>query len=80
MGMCDSGPHPMRVLTVTGSDTALTTRLAIVDHRRRIAQPTRPRAAARDLGHPAAAVDVDESGPASSATRAASTRRSGSEP
>ena len=29
MGMCDSGPHPMRVLTVTGSDTALTTRLAM---------------------------------------------------
>ena len=60
MGMCDSGPRPMRVFTVTGSDTLEHDQLRHRDHRRRIAQPARAGAAAGDLRHPAAAVDVDE--------------------
>ena len=60
MGMCDSGPRPMRVLTVTGSDTLAADQPRHRHHRRGIAQPAGAGAAPGDLGDPAAAVDVDE--------------------
>ena len=50
----------MRVLTVTGSDTLDDHEARHRHHRRGIAQPPGARAAPGDLGHPAAAVDVDE--------------------
>ena len=62
MGMCDSGPSPMRVFTVTGTDDALDHHARHRDHGRRIPQPAGARAAPGDLRHPAAAVDVDEDG------------------
>ena len=80
IGMCDSGPRPMRVLTVTGSDTLSTTIFAIatmaVGSRSHPAPAPRP--AIFGTQHPQ--LMSMKSGSASSAKRAASARRSGSAP
>ncbi len=80
MGMSDSGPRPMRVLTVTGMEAPATTMRAIAT----IAPGSRsqPAPAPRPaiLGTQQPQLMSRNAGSAPSATRAASARRSGSEP
>ena len=60
MGMCDSGPSPMRVLTVTGSETLSTTMRAIATMAAGSRSQPAPAPRPAIFGHPAPAVDVDE--------------------
>ena len=80
MGMCDSGPQPIRVLTVTGNDTARTTRAAIATIAAGSRSHPAPAPRAAILGTQQPQLMSMNAGPAASATRAASSSRSGSEP
>ena len=80
MGMCDSGPSPMRVLTVTGSETLPTTILAIATMAAGSRSQPAPAPRPAIFGTQQPQLTSMKSGPALSAKRAASASRSGSEP
>ena len=78
--MCDSGPSPMRVFTVTGTETLETTMrvIATIAAGSRSQPAPAPRPAIFGTQQPQ--LMSMKRGLASSAKRAASARRSGSEP
>jgi hypothetical protein len=81
MGICDSGPYPMRVFTVTGSATAFDDELAaIATIALGVSQPARARAAPAILGTQQPQLMSMNAGPAASATERRFGERSGLEP
>ena len=80
MGMCDSGPRPMRVFTVTGIDTLSTTMRAIATIAAGSRSQPAPAPRPAIFGTQQPQLTSMKRGSALSAKRAASARRWGSAP